>query len=147
MYGLLFVKENFAGSGTGVVALRWGFPPPVPYTPTSIKLVGRLDSINVQGAILDCTCIVNVVDTNSDTLCATCFGDEDIFDSTDFKHTHLVRSDSGRFSVVVYNCLTRQGRSKLHRVGREERLLWDNEVRFGFIHNGSIHQMWSDVKG
>ena len=101
----------------------------------------------MEGAVFHATTIINVVDTDSDTLCATCFGDEHIFDSANLKHTHLVRGDSGCLGVVVNNSLAREGRRKVDRVSREERLLRDYEVRLVFFHKGSIRQKRGDVKG
>jgi hypothetical protein len=101
----------------------------------------------VQGAILDRSSIINVVDANSDALSTTGRGGEHIFNTTNLEDPSPVRSDGGLFGILIHDSLTSQERRKVDRVSREERFLRDYEVGLCFIHKGSITQKRGDVKG
>ena len=124
MVFLLFVKEKvdncFVGSGgrgfrLTCITLRFC---PYPLYSYLLRLICRLDTVDVKGAVFHATTIINVVNADSNTFCATCFGGENIFDSANLKHTHLVRGDSGCSGVVVNNSLASKSRSQLDRVRR-----------------------------
>lgn len=95
----------------------------------------------MQGAILHCVRVINVVNAHGDTLSATVVGDEDIFNVLDFKDAHSVIGDSRTLCVLVAHSLTRQDGCKMHRVSRE------GEVFFISYHKGNIPQGWLRVKG
>ena len=95
----------------------------------------------MQGAILHCVRVINVVNAHGDTLSATVVGDEDIFNVLDFKDAHSVIGDSRTLCVLVAHSLTRQDGCKMHRVSRE------GEMFVIGYHKGNIPQGWVRVKG
>ena len=106
-----------------------------------LRLDYRLNASNVQGAILHCVRVINVVNAHGDTLSATVVGDEDIFNVLDFKDAHSVIGDSRTLCVLVAHSLTRQDGCKMHRVG------WEGEMFVIGYHKGNIPQGWVRVKG
>ena len=95
----------------------------------------------MQGAILHCVRVINVVNAHGDTLSATVVGGEDIFNVLDFKDAHSVTGDSRTLCVLVAHSLTRQDGCKMHRVG------WEGEVFVIGYHKENITQGWVRVKG
>ena len=106
-----------------------------------LRLDYRLNASNVQGAILHCVRVINVVNAHGDTLSATVVGGEDIFNVLDFKDAHSVTGDSRTLCVLVAHSLTRQDGCKMHRVG------WEGEMFVIGYHKGNIPQGWVRVKG
>ena len=95
----------------------------------------------MQGAILHCVRVINVVNAHGDTFSATVVGGEDIFNVLDFKDAHSVTGDSRTLCVLVAHSLTRQDGCKMHRVG------WEGEVFVIGYHKVNIPQGWVRVKG
>ena len=106
-----------------------------------LRLDYRLNATNVQGAILHCVRVINVVNAHGDTFSATVVGGEDIFNVLDFKDAHSVTGDSRTLCVLVAHSLTRQDGCKMHRVSRE------GEMFVIGYHKGNIPQGWVRVKG
>ena len=101
----------------------------------------------MQGAILDRSSIINVVDANSDALGTTGRRGEHILNPTNLEDPSPVTSDGGLFGILIHHGLTSQERRKVDGVSREERFLRDYEVGLCFVHDGSIRQKRGDVKG
>jgi hypothetical protein len=95
----------------------------------------------VKGAILHCIRVVDVVNADGHTLCATVLRGEDIFNVLDLEDAHSVVGDGRTLCVLVAHSLTRQDGCKVHRVSRE------GEVFVIGYHKGNITQGWVRVKG
>ena len=108
-----------------------------------LRLDYRLDTRNVQGAILHRIRVINVVDAHGDTLSATVVGGEDIFNIFDLEDAHSVTGDGRRtLCVLVAHSLARQDGGEMHRVG------WEGEMFFCWCHDRvNIPQVWVRVKG
>ena len=96
----------------------------------------------MQGAILHCASIINVVDANGHALCATVLRGEDIFNIFDLEDAHSVIGNGGTLCVLVAHSLTRQDGGEMHRVGRKGEVFC-----LGFYHKGNIPQGRVNVKG
>ncbi len=107
-----------------------------------LRLDYRLDTRNVQGAILHRIRVINVVDAHGDTLSATVVGGEDIFNIFDLEDAHSVTGDGRTLCVLVAHSLARQDGGEMHRVG------WEGEVFVCWCHDRvNIPQGWVRVKG
>ena len=95
----------------------------------------------MQGAILDRSCVVNVVHAYGHALCATVLRGEHIFNVFDLEDTHPVIRDGRTLCVLVAHRLARQKRGEVNRVGRK------GEVFSIGYHKGNITQGWVRVKG
>lgn len=95
----------------------------------------------MKGAILHCIRVVDVVNADSHTLCATVLRSEHIFNIFDLEDAHSVVGDGRTLCVLVAHCLTCKQGSEVNWVSRE------GEVFFIGYHKGNITQGWVRVKG
>ena len=130
-------RDFFWGNGG-----RWKPNKPSPPDLISLRSLRYwLNPSNVQGAILDRTWVINILDAHSDALWAAVVGGENVFDVYNFESPNSIISNGGAIlSVPVAHCLARQKRGKVDRVSRK------GEVFVLWYHKVNIAQGWINVK-
>ena len=95
----------------------------------------------MQGAILNCSCVINIVDAHGHTLCSAILRGKNIFNIFDLEGANSIIGDGGTtLRILVAHCLARQNRGKVNRVGREGEM-------FFCYHRVNIPQGRGNVKG